>query len=222
MKRSFNFNIYYLVILPLVYYTLLCCLIDCETFGTCVSPQTEPPGSSRGLGVDLPSLSTEGALSLPQECERCIMAWRWALCAVGLLLNLCPWLPPPSPVLLSLASSGGPSWTEGSLRDRVWSRLLGVSYLSLSRLGIWYSSLCLWDAWEQDLEEQAEEVAELFSGVSVDWEGGGGVAGGTAGGEEGGGEEGGRAGKLATEPNSPSPPWLAMSRLPVHEEKLPE
>lgn len=198
-------------------------LKGCKTISTCVSPPTKPPG---GLGVDLPSLSTEGALSLPQECERCIMAWRWARSPVGLLLNPCPWLPPLSPLLLlSLPSPGGPPWAEGSLRDRVWSRLLGVSYRSLSRLGIWYSSLCPWDAQELHLEaqEQEEEVAELSSGVSMDWKGdgggGGGVGGGAEGGEEGGG---GGAGKLATEPKSSPPPWLAVSRLPVYEEKLPE
>lgn len=179
----------------------------CDTADTFVSSQPKPPGSCRGRGVDLPSMSTEGAFSLPQESERCIVAWCWALGPVGLLLNLWPWLSPPSG--LPLHSSSGYCWAEVSLMDGAWNRPLGVSYCSLSRLGTWYSSLCLRDGQELNLEAggQEVEVDELGSGVRAG--GGGGVGGGIEGGEDRG------AGRLATEPNSSPPPWLAVSRLPT-------
>lgn len=151
------------------------------------------------------SPSTEGALSLPQELERS-------------LLRLSFWLFPPSRLLLlSLHSSGGPCFSEGSLRGGggFWRAFRGVSYPSnLSRLGVWCSSLCLGDREELHLEVQGHAADDLCSGLDVDWSDGGGDGGGA----EGGGDVGG----LAAEPYSSLPPWLLASRLPVHEEKLPE
>lgn len=121
---------------------------ECQC-STCVS--SWPSGVIRALGVDLPSVSTGGALSLPQECARCIPAWCWALGCVGLL-------PPSTLFLLARPGSGAAPWAGAFLKDRLWRKLLGVSYHSLSRLGIWYSSLCPWDALELHLEAHEPDV----------------------------------------------------------------
>lgn len=87
---------------------------------------------------------------------------------------------------------------------------------SLSRLGVWCSSLGLGAREELDLEFQGQGVVagDLCSGLLVDWSDGGGDGGGAVGGVD--------VGRLATEPNSSVPLWLLASRLPVYEEKLPE
>lgn len=59
---------------------------------------------------------------------------------------------------------------EGSLTDGLWRALRGVSYpSSLSRLGVWRSSLCLCDREEPHPEFQGQGAAagDLCSGLDV-------------------------------------------------------